>query len=198
MTVQDILYDVRALYDEYSEDGNILPSSEVQSIESNGLRFINMGLSEVYKHLEYYKTFDFTQNPTAEQLSARKWLAYTLPTDMAQIDQVVVDNEERTVLSGYRLEGYNTLYLPVTFIGDVRVIYKPKLVKLTAMTDELPNNNPIVDQFIAYYTAAKLGLSEDPNKVTFLEQKSNELKFEITKKQPSTIERITDVYFGGV
>ena len=50
-TAQDILYDARALIDEYNEDGVVISSSDtdIQTLEVNGLRFINMAVQEIYK-----------------------------------------------------------------------------------------------------------------------------------------------------
>lgn len=194
-TVQDILYDARALLDSYNEDGIITPSSEVAQEETNGIRFINMALQEAYKLARYFKVYSFTQAPTDEQLTARKWLMYQLPSDFATLDQVIVDDENRTVLTSYRIEEYNKLYLPVTIEGDIKVIYMPKFQRVVNMTDEIPNNNPVIEQFIIYYTASRMAMESNPSATSFFEQRANELKFEASRKEPASSERITDIYF---
>jgi hypothetical protein len=49
--VQDILYDARALIDEYNVGGVIISPDEtdMKALEQNGIRFINMALREVFK-----------------------------------------------------------------------------------------------------------------------------------------------------
>ena len=195
-TVQDILYDARTLINQYNEDGVIIPSSDVAQQEANGIRLINMALQEVYKITRYFKVFTFTQNPTDEQLTARKWLMYQLPSDFATLEQVIIDDENRTVLSTYRLEEFNKLYLPTTLVGDFKVIYMPKLTRVVNMTDIIPNNNPIAEQFIVYTVASKLAMDDNPAATSFFEQTAKELKFEAMRKEPANFERITDIYFG--
>lgn len=195
-TVQDILYDARALHDSYNEDGIVLPSSDVAQEEVNGLRYINLALQEAYKMLRYYKSYSFTQTPTEAQLEARKWILYTLPADFGTLEQIVVDDENRTVLTTYRIEEHNKLYIPFTISGDIKVVYMPKLTRLTMMTDEIPNNNPVAEQFIVYYTASKMALASNPSAVSFFEQKANELKMEAMRKEPASFIQITDVYAG--
>lgn len=197
MTVQDLLYDARALLDEYNEDGVVIPPTDVASLESNGLRFINMGLQEIYLYARYYTTYPISQTPTEQQLADRKMILHALPTDFYQLVEVIENNENRTPFTGYKLEGNRDLYLPATFTGDVDVIYISKLSRITDTTTELPTNNIVADQFLTYYVAAKMAMTENPQIAGFFEQKSNELKFDAKKGQPANEIKITDVYFGG-
>jgi len=61
--VQDLLYDARALVDEYNENGDIISPDSVATIEANGLRFINMALQEVYSKTRTYVTHTITRKP---------------------------------------------------------------------------------------------------------------------------------------
>lgn len=196
MTVQDLLYDARALLDEYNEDGVVIPSTDVSSLEANGLRFINMGLQEIYLFGRYYETFHISQTPTDEQLTARKMILYTLPTNFYQLSEVIENNEQRTPFTRFKLEGNRNLYLPPTFTGEVDVIYIPKLARITELSAEIPLNNLVADQFLTYYVAAKMAMTENPQIAGFFEQKSNELKFDAKKGQPANEVKITDVYGG--
>ena len=60
MTVQEMLYDVRALIDEYNEDGAIIAPADVATIEKNALRFINMAVQEIYAESRNYNTHIIT------------------------------------------------------------------------------------------------------------------------------------------
>lgn len=64
MNVQDILYNARALIDEYNTGGVINPSSDsdMKELEANGIVFVNMALREAYKKDEYYNTFEVSHN----------------------------------------------------------------------------------------------------------------------------------------
>lgn len=55
MLVQEILYDVRALIDEYTEEGVVVAADDVATIEANGIRFINMAVQEIYSNSDTFK-----------------------------------------------------------------------------------------------------------------------------------------------
>lgn len=58
-TAQDIIYDARALIDEYVKDGVVKSSdtSYIKTLEANGIRYLNMALREVFKDAKYYDSF---------------------------------------------------------------------------------------------------------------------------------------------
>lgn len=62
-TVQEMLYDIRSLIDEYNEDGTVIPQADVATIETNAIRFINMARREAYKLLKTYNTFEYANKP---------------------------------------------------------------------------------------------------------------------------------------
>ena len=193
-TVQDILYDSRALINQYNEDGIVIPSSDVAQQEVNGIRFINMALREIYRFTRYYKTMLFNQAPTEAQYESGKWIERALPSDFTSLEQIVMDDEYRDQVVQYKIEEFNKLYLPVTVSGDIKVIYTPKLTTLINMTDVLPNNNQIAEQFIVYYVAAKLAMEDNPAATSFFDETAKQLKFEAMKPNLSGVINIKSVY----
>jgi hypothetical protein len=67
-TVQSVLYDARALLAEYNEDGVIIPSSETATMDTNGLRFINMAMQEIYDNTRHFMTHKILRKPTPNLL----------------------------------------------------------------------------------------------------------------------------------
>jgi len=57
-TAQQLIYDARALIDEYVEEGVVIAPEDVATIEANGLRFLNMGLQEAYTEAREYAEFE--------------------------------------------------------------------------------------------------------------------------------------------
>lgn len=301
-TVQELLYDARALLDEYNEDGVIIAPADVSSLETNGIRFINMGLQEIYSKTRTYETYNITRKPATNLLGGigvymdlmeflgepipttsgigaksyyfevdndaivkiqeftgswvdlvtidttgtteltpfkglitpssvlnevrilfdgstyyqfknvalykapykledipeyRPWVKYELPENFGELNKVVIEFPTRqyAIDNHYKWEGYKSFYVNWFFDGEIRVIYNPIPVFLANKTDSVPINNPTSRQFLVYYVAAKMAFTENPQIANFLEQKSNELKFEATKGQPSAEQKITDVYF---
>ncbi len=64
MIAQDILYNARALVDEYNIDGVVISSDTdyIKALEANGIRYINMGLREIYKDSKYFKSFEISND----------------------------------------------------------------------------------------------------------------------------------------
>lgn len=60
MTVQEMLYDARALIDEYNEDGTVTSSddADIKTIETNGIRYINMAVQEIFRYSRSYNEYD--------------------------------------------------------------------------------------------------------------------------------------------
>lgn len=303
-TVKELLYDIRTLLDEYNEDGVVLVDSEVATLETNGLRIINMTLQEIFRNTKtfkekiisndriknmlgdlsqfnkiqftgedtYYpdvngivgaKAYFFTVDSDATVLiqeyngtawntlvtetivtdeevdykgqivatnanypirmvfsgttfyrhsnrclyeylfktipDYRPWVRYTMPDDFGELEKVVREYPQRQYDTNtpFKWEGHNDLVVNLFCTETLTVIYKAIPPKLTATTDEVPVINPTALEFIKYATAAKLAVNENPDVVSFFEQKANELKFEALREQPASEEKITDVYFGG-
>ena len=62
-TVNDIILNGRALLDELTNKGVLIPDSKVADIETKMIRFINMGQKELYKTGQLYKKFSFFNDP---------------------------------------------------------------------------------------------------------------------------------------
>lgn len=90
MIVQDILYNARALIDEYNTGGVINPSSDsdMKELETNGIVFVNMGLREAYKKDDYYKTMEVSHKRMPNLLGD---MSQFNKVDFIGIDQVYPD-----------------------------------------------------------------------------------------------------------
>lgn len=313
-TVQDILNDARALLDEYNEDGAVIAPSEVATLETNGVRFVNMAVQEIYSKSRKFSTHKITRKPVLNGLGNGNWfdiksylgdgahivteavdsaksyyfevdgecyvevqyledgaweiantvyitdaqvangmtsftgfvdqaynthpirlrfagyengvvangyfyniqnvalykerfklsdipvykqyVPYELPADFGELQKIVVENgKDYNVNGSYKWEGDKTLYVAYDFEGEMRITYNPIPVEITSKEDNIPIINPLARQFIIYYTAAKIAITENPSFANFFEQKSNELKVEATKGQPAGEQRIVDIYF---
>lgn len=67
-TAQEIFYDVRALLDEYSDQGVLIPDADVADLQLKSIRFINMAQKELHKIGKIFKTFSYTNVPYANAL----------------------------------------------------------------------------------------------------------------------------------
>lgn len=63
-TAQDLYYDIRALFDELTDSGTLIPSSELADLESKSIRFIDMAQKVLYKDGNNFKKFTYTGTQT--------------------------------------------------------------------------------------------------------------------------------------
>lgn len=62
-TAQDIFYKVRALLDEYSDEGIITPDADVADMQAKSILLIDSAQKELYKSGKLYKKHEFTRKP---------------------------------------------------------------------------------------------------------------------------------------
>ncbi len=96
MIAQDILYNARALVDEYNIDGVVISSDTdyIKALEANGIRYINMGLREIYKDSKYFKSFEISNNRIPNLLGD---LSQFDKVDFTGVDKNYPENENGVV-----------------------------------------------------------------------------------------------------
>jgi len=194
MTIQDLIYDARALVDDYNTDGVVNSSGSTAETDTNAVRYVFSGLNKVYKYAEYYNTYELTLTPTDEQKEARKWIPNAMPSDFGQLVKIVEDTDTYKIDSITQLEVGNVLYTPYWFEGTLRVIYNPYPTRITDLSAELPVRNPLALNFMINFVAAKIALTDLPQYADFFEGEANELLLQAAQPQPAQATEIEDVY----
>jgi len=67
-TVEKVILDARALLDEYTKKGALIPDSDVADIIAKGIRFVDMAQKELFRTGNIYKKFEVTQKPQVNLL----------------------------------------------------------------------------------------------------------------------------------
>ena len=129
----------------------------------------------------------------------REWIPFEMPSDFGTLEEIIAQYPvgNYAQVAGYKWEGRKRLLVNIGFEGSIKVIYKPIPVQLTTVNDEVEVYNPIAQQFLRFFVAAKLATTENPDLVNFFEGKANEMKYEALKGEPASEELIQD-YYGGV
>jgi hypothetical protein len=68
VTVQNLFLDARALIDELSDDGTIIPESDVIDLQTKFIRFANMAQKELYKVGKLYNKYEISWKPAPNLL----------------------------------------------------------------------------------------------------------------------------------
>lgn len=308
-TAQSVLYDARALINQLNRNGTVISSdnNDMKTLETDGIRYINMGSREVFRESKYTKSFEVSRKLIPNLLGTfsnfekvdfigsdqsypengvegakayyfevdsdatiyieeyngvswvaletisittdvpvrkkglitasdssypirirfsgttfyrhqnrclysypfkdvdsvpeyRPWVPIELPVDFAEIDEIITEYPVRQYSqdSFYKMEGFNTLYVNFYYEGNFRIIYYVQVTEVTTGTDLVYLPNQIAVEFLNNFVAARLANRYNPDLVNYFEGKANELMFKATQKGPSSEEKITDVYFGGV
>ena len=137
ITVEEILFDVRSLIDEYNIDGIVINESEVATIETNAIRYINQSVREAYKLSRVFKTKDIINkavpnllgdNYDVEQYTGTEQVYPKGGITGAKAYYFVVDGDFKAYIEEYdgtdwvTLESFDeTMTEPTTYKGIITV-----------------------------------------------------------------------------
>lgn len=128
----------------------------------------------------------------------RPWIKKTMPSDFKSVDEIINEYYETTYTkdANYKWEGRNTLYIDYYYDGNIRIIYHPIPIKLTATTDSVQVDDITARTILPYGLAAHLLLTENTESASFFQQRYEELKILGTRQQAASAEQIADIYGG--
>lgn len=170
--------------------GNISPTTV-----GNDIRIKITG-ETFYRHVNR-ALWEYKFNTDDNVPSYKPWVKYELPSDFKSIDMVVEEYPTNNYnnSASYKFEQPNKLFYSYDFEGRLRIIYKPIPATLTAVTDTIVLDD-IVAKALSFYVASWLAPNSNQSLTNTLFQKFLELKLENTIKEPSSEEKIVDVYGG--
>ena len=97
-----------------------------------------------------------------------------LPTDFMEIADIIEENGMTYVRPGeYRIEASRYLYVPYQFEGEIRFRYHRTPTQITSLDDTLSVDD-IHSSILAWYAAAAIAPSEQPDLVVYCEGKYQE------------------------
>ena len=124
------------------------------------------------------------------------WVEKTMPADFKSLDQVINEDEVNGYIkqSAIKWEGKNKLFISYYYSGNIRIIYKPIPIEITALTQTLQIDDITATTIMPYGLAAQLMVHEDPQKANFFQQRFEELKKAADKPMPAGETTIYDTY----
>ncbi len=128
----------------------------------------------------------------------RPWVEKAMPSDFESVDEIINEFYEQnyTKDASFKWEGRNKLFIDYYYEGNIRIVYHPIPIKLTATTDTLQLNDITSRTILPYGLAAHLLLSENSQSASFFQQRFEELKMLGTRQQAVSSEQIFDIYGG--
>lgn len=149
----------------------------------------------------YFRTinramFDVSLQDSTRVPEYRPWFKKSMPSDFKSVDEIIKETPTRQYnnFTNFKWEGRRDLYINYFFEGNIRIIYHPIPIAISALTDTLQVDDVTARTILPYGLSAHLLLVENPDSASFFQQRFEELKFNTTRKKMTSIEKITDVY----
>ena len=125
----------------------------------------------------------------------RPWVAKEMPSDFKSVDQITEEYPQRqyTKSSNFKWEGRNKLFINYFYEGNIRIVYRPVPLTITAMTDVLQVDDVTARSVLPWALATEL-YKDDEQKFAYFERRYREMKATSMPKQPASETQILDVY----
>lgn len=126
------------------------------------------------------------------------WVKYEMPSDFKSVD-TIVDEYPRGNYShdtAFKWEGRRDLYVSYNYTGKIRIVYKPVPAPITDLSQTLEVDE-IMSMSGAYFLAAHLALTDDPNIASFFNERYMETIRSAPKRRKAQYTDIIDAYGTG-
>lgn len=151
----------------------------------------------------YYRTINRALFSVPFALAAdvpdyRCWIKKDMPTDFKSLNEMIVESQDQHYErdGSYKWEGRKSLYISYYFNGNIRILYRPIPVAITAIGATLQLDDVTAITILPYGLAAHLMLEENAATASFFNSRFEELKKDAKKAPPSSWAKIVDVYGG--
>ena len=193
MTVNQIFEQTMSLIDERLDTG-LVDATSTAIFKKNTPYLLTMLQDELIDSSEYTKTETITITSAVD--TAGHYIAHTMPSDFHNERQIISIETGNTyqLANDFKWEGNNTLLIPDTFVGTIKVVYTPIPVALTALTDNLVVDDLVCSTILTYGLASRLLTNENKVLASFFNQLYTEARNRPKKRKLAYAETIVDKY----
>ena len=187
MTVNDVFEITMSLIDERLDSG-IVDATSTAVFKKNAPYLLTTIQDELIPYANYFKTETITK---AETTTSGEYKPYTMPSDFYSASQIVSieTNGIYSNLTDFKWEANNILLVPDTFIGTIKIIYKPIPTQFTALTDNIVLDDITGRTTMAYGLASRLLTNENRVMSNYFNQLYDESKANMkTRNRPMSYE----------
>jgi hypothetical protein len=193
MTANDVFEISMSLIDERLDTG-VVDATSTTVYKKNAPYLLTLLQNDLVNDSNYFKTYTITR--TAVTDTAGDYYPNTMPSDFFGANQVISIETNGTYenASDYKWESNNILLIPDSFIGTIKVVYKPLPSAITALTDSLVLDKITCSTTLAYGLASRLLTNENSALANYFNTLYDESRTRNKSKQVATSEVIKDVY----
>ena len=151
----------------------------------------DMGQRELIETGHIFNTFEVVRTETDG--TNDEYVKIDMPSDFGGLTTIIdATNGGYAKSPQYWFERDNILYIRNSFQGTLRIVYRPCPTQLTMLTDTLIIDTNTSLQALVPYIASMLLLEENPQKSNYFEQKYQEQKILLSKRNAALFEPIFD------
>lgn len=174
-TVNQIFEYAMSLIDERLDTG-LVDATSTAIFKKNAPYILTMLQDELIDRGDYFKTETITVASAVPTTGG--YIAHTMPSDFKDESQIISIETGGTYenATDFKWEGDNKLLIADTFIGTIKVIYRPIPVPLTALTDTLVLDDITCRTVLTNGLASRLLTNENKVLASFFNDIYNEMK----------------------
>jgi hypothetical protein len=182
-TVEKVLLDVRALFDELTKNGTLLGESAVADMQASGIRFVDLAQKELYRTGNFYKKFEVTQKNPVNLLENNNGFEllefigtdYITHEHLAKSYYFEADDEGQCVIEEYESGAWIMLEMITLASASSMQVYKGLIPPTTTA------NNFVRLRFtgISYYKMQNIAMFKEPFKVDKIPNYRAWIKYEM-------------------
>jgi hypothetical protein len=142
-----------------------------------------------------YALFSAPFATNADVPDYRPWVAKQMPADFKSVDQITEEYPQRQYAksANFKWEGRNKLYINYFYEGNIRIVYRPVPLTITAMTDVLQVDDVTARSVLPWGLAMEF-YKDDDVKFAYFQSRYREMKALAMTKQPASEGQILNLY----
>ena len=193
MTVNDVFEHTMSLIDERLDSG-LVDATSTAIFKKNTPYLLTILQNEVIQDSDYTKTETITVSSAVD--TTGDYISHTMPTDFKNETQIISieTGESYQRATDFKWENSNTLLIPDTFVGTIKVIYTPIPDALTSVSDTLVVDDIICTTVLTYGLASRLLTNENKALASYFNDLYTEAKNKPKKRKLATAETIKDYH----
>jgi len=192
-TVNQVFEYAMSLIDERLDTG-LVDATSTAIFKKNTPYILTMLQDELIESSNYTKTETITVTSAVE--TTGHYIPHTMASDFYNESQIISIETEGNYekATDYKWEGNNIFLYPDTFVGTIKIVYKPIPAPLTALTDTLVLDDITCRTILTNGLASRLLTNENKVLAGYFNQIYNELKNRPRVRKLASAETIKDHY----
>jgi len=148
---------------------------------------------DYYYNYRNVAIYDKTFEEESKVPNYGEYVKYSMPSDFSSISQIIDEDTDYEQLTDYHWEGKGDLYVPYSYTGNIKIVYRPVPSALSDADSVMQIDDVICNSILPYGLAREILATENAALSNYFGQRYDELKYTIRKPRPKSISKRTDI-----